>query len=446
MSQQTGPACGNNPNYRMSDDDRRVVEDFKAYLVARRELRDRIAAAIWERQNPGRQWADCEYRWRADAEEDADAVLSVLPAPVDRAALVRACASFVRDTYSGEWADDAAATLERDADKIERGEPCSLLRLAAVLPATANHGTGTGAELTAEEARALAEDLGLQLYLAQDALAFVSECCTIAEREQRPITTTDVREWLKGARCGRQLAADAGLRRVADEPAATAIRAAALREAADFVGNDDECDCGGCDTCVPRSLAAELRRMAGETQPAEAQPERCEHCGQPIRRVTGTLAAWWVHDPGGNTVCDWARPASSPRATPKPATEAEPLCCPLCADKPLLRTPTEAHDHFRTMHPEQQLAGPGPWPLLVPPPSCPGYETVPNRCPCPCEGCKHHCGAHQPAAAARQDGADRPGLRERYRAAWAALTPEQQATRLAEFEQDDEPEDGAQPS
>lgn len=62
-------------------------------------------------------------------------------------------------------------------------------------------------ELTAEEARALADDLGLQLYRAQDALAFVAECCTIAERDQRPITTADVREWLKGAQCGRQLAA-----------------------------------------------------------------------------------------------------------------------------------------------------------------------------------------------------------------------------------------------
>lgn len=41
-------------------------------------LRDEIAAAIWERQNPGRHYADCEYRWKADAEADADAVLPVL--------------------------------------------------------------------------------------------------------------------------------------------------------------------------------------------------------------------------------------------------------------------------------------------------------------------------------------------------------------------------------
>jgi hypothetical protein len=55
-------------------------------------LRDRIAAAIWERQNPGRRWADCEYRWRADAEADADAVLAVLPAPADRTAILREAA------------------------------------------------------------------------------------------------------------------------------------------------------------------------------------------------------------------------------------------------------------------------------------------------------------------------------------------------------------------
>ncbi|MEV5368964.1 hypothetical protein AB0N12_06325 [Streptomyces albogriseolus] len=58
------------------------------------------------------------------------------------------------------------------------------------------------------------------------------------------------------------------------------------------------------------------RRMADETA-TETPAPACAHCGQPIRRITGTLTAWWVHDPGGNTVCDWARPAHSTRATPK---------------------------------------------------------------------------------------------------------------------------------
>jgi hypothetical protein len=66
-------------------------------------------------------------------------------------------------------------------------------------------------DLTAEEARDLADDLSLQLYRAQDALDFVEECCVIAERTGRAITVADVRTWLKGAQCGRQLAADGQL-------------------------------------------------------------------------------------------------------------------------------------------------------------------------------------------------------------------------------------------
>lgn len=62
-----------------------------------------------------------------------------------------------------------------------------------------------------------------------------------------------------------------------------------------------------------------------ETEPAaEAHPESCAHCGKDILRVTGTLAVWWVHDPGGNTICFPQQAASSPRATPKPAAETQP--------------------------------------------------------------------------------------------------------------------------
>jgi hypothetical protein len=62
--------------------------------------------------------------------------------------------------------------------------------------------------LTAEEARAEVDRLNYELYQARDALAYVAECCTNAEREQRPITIADVRTWLKGAQCGRQLLAE----------------------------------------------------------------------------------------------------------------------------------------------------------------------------------------------------------------------------------------------
>lgn len=33
--------------------------------------------------------------------------------------------------------------------------------------------------------------------------------------------------------------------------------------------------------------------------------------------------------------------------------------------------------------------------------SCPGIETVPNRCTCTCQGCKHHCGAHHTDGSSR---------------------------------------------
>jgi Holliday junction resolvase-like predicted endonuclease len=88
-------------------------------------------------------------------------------------------------------------------------------------------------ELTAEEARALADELSTDLYWAQDRLAFVGECCDIADRDQRTITTADVREWLKGARCGRQLAADAATATQATELEKTARVFAALHRSAE---------------------------------------------------------------------------------------------------------------------------------------------------------------------------------------------------------------------
>jgi hypothetical protein len=47
-------------------------------------------------------------------------------------------------------------------------------------------------------------------------------------------------------------------------------RAEVLAEAAEFVGNDDDCECGGCDSCVPRRLAAGLLRLIGEESAATA--------------------------------------------------------------------------------------------------------------------------------------------------------------------------------
>ncbi|MBZ6135744.1 hypothetical protein [Streptomyces olivaceus] len=159
---------------------------------------------------------------RAEAVDEQLAVLRrQVVAPVDPAALVLACASFVRDTYSGEWADDAAATLEADADRIERGEPCSLLRLAAVLPATTRHDTDDVAartlasleKVTERARRAEAEVKRLRA----DRTAVLREAADFFERvlnesldpDSDPRYCTAVRDVVMG------------LRRMADETAAT---------------------------------------------------------------------------------------------------------------------------------------------------------------------------------------------------------------------------------
>lgn len=59
--------------------------------------------------------------------------------------------------------------------------------------------------------------------------------------------------------------------------------------------------------------------------------------------------------------------------------------------------------------------GPTPEEVAAALASCPGYETSPNPCRCPCYGCKHHCSAHQDPTPAPD------GRRERYAEAIAAF-------------------------
>lgn len=131
-----------------------------------------------------------------------------------------------RDGRDDQPADGAPWPWLRLHLDVPSGDPCVLLDaaqarfLAAQLAAWADRVEGRLAdeaateatddpELTADEARALVDELGLDLYRAQDTLAYVHEWCDLVDREQRPITTGDVREWLKGDRCTRQRAADA---------------------------------------------------------------------------------------------------------------------------------------------------------------------------------------------------------------------------------------------
>ncbi|MFF7949096.1 hypothetical protein [Streptomyces griseorubiginosus] len=79
MADQIGPRCGNNPNVRLTEGDRKVVDEFRAFLDARAALRDRIAEALSEVRRPGLGGlTEAEAVRRM-----ADAVLKVLPSCSD---------------------------------------------------------------------------------------------------------------------------------------------------------------------------------------------------------------------------------------------------------------------------------------------------------------------------------------------------------------------------
>jgi hypothetical protein len=53
-----------------------------------------------------------------------------------------------------------------------------------------------------------------------------------------------------------------GMLRLQRRDDAAVVRAEVLREAADLIDNDDECGCGGCDTCLARDFATRIRNLA----------------------------------------------------------------------------------------------------------------------------------------------------------------------------------------
>lgn len=52
MTDQTGPRCGNNPNFRMSDGDRKVVEEFQAFLTLKAVVTPLLETAAWVDGDP----------------------------------------------------------------------------------------------------------------------------------------------------------------------------------------------------------------------------------------------------------------------------------------------------------------------------------------------------------------------------------------------------------
>lgn len=88
---------------------------------------------------------------------------------------------------------------------------------------------GVVPELTAEDAVEAMQDMATELYKAEDRLAFVREMCDQADREQRQISTEQVRAWTQYTGCanatpdGAELARSLGFAMAAMQPGAEPV-------------------------------------------------------------------------------------------------------------------------------------------------------------------------------------------------------------------------------
>lgn len=76
------------------------------------------------------------------------------------------------------------------------------------------------------------------------------------------------------------------------------VRAETFLEAADAIDNDDECGCGGCDTCQPRKLAAMLREKAGAPAPVPLVVSRYDEAMEPAPEEEPVLTVGAIAEDG----------------------------------------------------------------------------------------------------------------------------------------------------
>lgn len=89
--QPAGPRCGNNPNFRMSDGDRKAVDDFRAHLALAAAAKPYIDAAVWVDGDPLMEVIAATL-WKHCARDDEDMPQAVCDDPRTIAALAAAVA------------------------------------------------------------------------------------------------------------------------------------------------------------------------------------------------------------------------------------------------------------------------------------------------------------------------------------------------------------------
>lgn len=115
MADQTGPRCGNNPNFRMSDGDQKAVNDFQARLALQAAAKPYIADAVWVDGDPLMEVIAVTL-WKHCARDDKDMPLAVCDDP----RTIAAFAAAVVRAYAAVQvpATDQAALRDRIAEAL----------------------------------------------------------------------------------------------------------------------------------------------------------------------------------------------------------------------------------------------------------------------------------------------------------------------------------------
>lgn len=224
----------------------------------------------------------------------ADAVLAVLPAPAGQAeAVLRVVETALGDTLVASAREEALAGI------------AAVLHAAPVDQATVLRDAYEIAYAEGMRLNAMEAEIGVGPYRGALAVAhLLRKAISNAQQERRMADETQPAPHS----CGNCEGIDP------DTCFNNPDRPPAQCPAAEFEDYGQQCQ---------KPVGHELHTFE-EQSTAGAQPESCAHCGTNVLRMSdpsmdGNHTVWWVHDPGGYTICYPQRAASSPRATPKAA-------------------------------------------------------------------------------------------------------------------------------
>jgi hypothetical protein len=126
--QPIGPRCGNNPNFRMSNRDRKAVDDFKARLALQAAVKPHLDSAAWVDGDPLMEVIAVTL-WERCARDDEDMPQLVRDDPRTIAALAAAVARVSVQPGSVDRAVVYAEVADRLSADAEKGEKEGFTRI-----------------------------------------------------------------------------------------------------------------------------------------------------------------------------------------------------------------------------------------------------------------------------------------------------------------------------